>query len=212
MAKTKNAFALRDFDETRILQRKFFSGLRLPPNMTDAEILKSFDFSTAETAEKSGEKLALIQYNLNCYHMRIKKHLDKLSTLEYDCSIKFTEGWGEKFKTMYHEAFSLMMFYQEYMLRGIYALIIESSNILDKCKNFIQQHYKKTFADRLKQARKEKSYTQEQLAEKLGVARITLTQYERAVNEPNFSMLVKIAKILDVSLDWLAGLSDNKKD
>ena len=67
---------------------------------------------------------------------------------------------------------------------------------------------KSIFANRLKQARKSAELTQLQLAERLGVARITLTQYERAVNEPNFSMLVKIAKLLNVSLDWLCGRTD----
>lgn len=39
----RKEYALYDFDERRILQRKFFSDLNLPPNMTDAEILRSFD-------------------------------------------------------------------------------------------------------------------------------------------------------------------------
>lgn len=75
----------------------------------------------------------------------------------------------------------------------------------------VYEKEKPIFARRLKQARNEKGYTQEQLAKKLGIARITLTQYERAINEPLFQTLIKIADSLEISLDWLCGRTEKIK-
>lgn len=67
------------------------------------------------------------------------------------------------------------------------------------------------FAQRLRKARLNAELTQEQLAEKLSIAQITLTQYERAVIEPSFQNLTKIADSLNVSLDWLCGRTEKIK-
>lgn len=52
----------------------------------------------------------------------------------------------------------------------------------------------------LKELRKEKSLTQEQLAEILGVAGRTVSRWETASNMPDLSMLVQIAEFYDVDI------------
>lgn len=53
----------------------------------------------------------------------------------------------------------------------------------------------------LKILRKEKGLTQEQLAEKLGVAGRTVSRWETASNMPDFSILIQLADFYDVQID-----------
>ena len=58
---------------------------------------------------------------------------------------------------------------------------------------------------KLKTLRKEQGYTQEQLADILNLARSSISNYENGINEPSISILVAIADLYNVSLDWLTG-------
>lgn len=64
------------------------------------------------------------------------------------------------------------------------------------------------FANRLKTERESNGWTQEQFAELLGVSNGTVSGYERNYREPDFDTLIKIAKQLNVSIDYLLGYSD----
>lgn len=52
----------------------------------------------------------------------------------------------------------------------------------------------------LKELRKKKGLTQEELAEKFGVSRRTVTRWETGYNMPDLSLLVEIADFYDVDL------------
>lgn len=52
----------------------------------------------------------------------------------------------------------------------------------------------------LKELRKEKGLTQEELAEKLGVSGRTISRWETGFNMPDISLLVEIAEFFDVSI------------
>ena len=63
-----------------------------------------------------------------------------------------------------------------------------------------------TLGERIREARLSKELTQEALAELLGVARPTVTQWETGRREPdNVALLRSLAHHLGVSVDWLAG-------
>lgn len=64
------------------------------------------------------------------------------------------------------------------------------------------------FQGRLKRAIKLRGYTQEKLAEKCGITEVTLSRYVRGGREPRAGAIRKIAETLNVSTDWLLGLSD----
>ncbi len=64
---------------------------------------------------------------------------------------------------------------------------------------------------RLKYLRKEKGYTQEKVAELLGVDRRTYSAYENGVNSLNAQTLIKLSKIYGASIDYMLGQSDRKK-
>ena len=66
------------------------------------------------------------------------------------------------------------------------------------------------FSKRLRDARIEKGYTQEEISDHLGFTRPTYTAYESGRRKPDNETLAKIAKILNVSTDYLLGLSDIK--
>jgi transcriptional regulator with XRE-family HTH domain len=65
--------------------------------------------------------------------------------------------------------------------------------------------------DRLKQLREEKGYTQEYIAEYLGVKQQTYSRYENNVSEPDIETIHKLVKLFNVSADYLLGLSKFRK-
>ena len=68
------------------------------------------------------------------------------------------------------------------------------------------------FAERLKILRKQVKLTQAQIAEKLDISQQAYASWERGVKKPTQENLVKIAQILNVSVDYLVGNSDNYED
>lgn len=67
-------------------------------------------------------------------------------------------------------------------------------------------------ASNLKFYRKRKGYTQEQLAEKIGIKRSLLGAYEEGRAEPNLVNLLKFSEVLDVGLEELvSGKSENEE-
>ena len=68
------------------------------------------------------------------------------------------------------------------------------------------------FAERLKTLRKQVKLTQAQIAEKLDISQQAYAAWERGVKKPTQENLVKIAQILNVSVDYLVGNSENKDD
>lgn len=59
----------------------------------------------------------------------------------------------------------------------------------------------------LKSLRKEKGWTQQEVANLLGIERSTYTRYETGASEPNFEILEQLSRIFDVSTDVLIGRS-----
>lgn len=64
---------------------------------------------------------------------------------------------------------------------------------------------------RLSIVRKARGYTQEELAKKLCVNVYTVSRFENGTKKPSLDLLVKIADILDVSLDWLLDRQSYRK-
>ena len=64
--------------------------------------------------------------------------------------------------------------------------------------------------ERLKKLREEKSISQIRLSVEIGVAQETISAYERGKAIPTCENLIKIAKFLNTSTDYLLGLSDMK--
>lgn len=70
---------------------------------------------------------------------------------------------------------------------------------------------KEILAERLKQCRKEKGLTQWEVAVYCNITEKTYQNYELMTREPKLEILLKIADVFQVSLDYLAGRTDNKQ-
>lgn len=68
------------------------------------------------------------------------------------------------------------------------------------------------FSERLKELRKQAHLTQVELASKLGIVQSSYADWERGKKKPTQDNLVKIAQVLNVSVDYLVGNSEEKAD
>lgn len=58
---------------------------------------------------------------------------------------------------------------------------------------------------KIAQLRKKKDLSQTDFAKAIGASRTMVGNYERNINAPSIEMIVNIAKVLDVSVDYLIG-------
>lgn len=66
----------------------------------------------------------------------------------------------------------------------------------------------KNLGETIKNARIEKKLTQPQLAKLVGVSAGMISIWENNINEPKASYIKALAQALDISADYLLGLSD----
>lgn len=59
------------------------------------------------------------------------------------------------------------------------------------------------FKDRLREARKKRGYTQESLAEQIGVKKSTVNGYEKGNSEPDMEKMSALMKVLGVDANYL---------
>ncbi|MBD5451284.1 MAG: helix-turn-helix transcriptional regulator [Lachnospiraceae bacterium] len=65
--------------------------------------------------------------------------------------------------------------------------------------------YKESFVDRIKKARIDAGYTQNQVAEITGISQPILSNLETGEREPSLENLGVLADFYEVSVDWLLG-------
>lgn len=65
------------------------------------------------------------------------------------------------------------------------------------------------FGDRLKELRKERNLTQEDIGNLCNVAKNTVSSWEKNINQPNFEIVKKLAQYFGVSIDFLFGYNIN---
>ena len=58
---------------------------------------------------------------------------------------------------------------------------------------------------KITELRKKKNWSQEELAKKVNTSRVMIGNYERNTNMPSIDILLKIANVFDVSIDYLVG-------
>ncbi|HEY9050191.1 MAG TPA: helix-turn-helix transcriptional regulator [Gammaproteobacteria bacterium] len=67
-----------------------------------------------------------------------------------------------------------------------------------------------TLGERIKRLRQERNWFQAQLAQRLSVHQKQVSGYERNVHVPSVEVLIRLAELLDVSLNYLA--FENRED
>ena len=68
------------------------------------------------------------------------------------------------------------------------------------------------FADKLIQLRKQKGWSQEELAEKLDVTRQSVSKWESMQSVPDLERILQISDMFDVSLDYLLKENNEKTE
>ena len=64
--------------------------------------------------------------------------------------------------------------------------------------------------ERLLKAREDKGWSRKELAEESGISRESIGGYERGDEAASFFRMIQVARALEVSLDYIAGLSPHK--
>jgi transcriptional regulator with XRE-family HTH domain len=70
----------------------------------------------------------------------------------------------------------------------------------------------KKLADNLKFLRKQRNWTQEELAQHLNISRSQITKWESGDQLPDLEILEKLSNLYEVSIDYLIGRQFYKKD
>lgn len=210
MPKTKNAFALCDFDAERILHRKFFANqFGMYENDNDASTIDLYSVANVahegtSAMEEKHSDLRRLKIAAENYQSRLILHADKISKLETRYVKKFMDTLSDAVKAKYDSASTLKKCYE--LATALVGKIISQISELEKeNEKAIQRNYRKDFASNLKKIRLERGMTQRELAARLEIAIPTLSQYENEVIEPTIKNLVRLANILKTTTDALLG-------
>ena len=71
----------------------------------------------------------------------------------------------------------------------------------------IMQYYQ-----RIRDLREDQDLTQDQLVKILKMHKTTYTNYEQGKREPPFEFIIKLAKFYNVSIDYIAGITDTPEE
>lgn len=66
-----------------------------------------------------------------------------------------------------------------------------------------------SIGERIIQLRKQKKWSQDELAQQINSSRIMIGKYERGDNLPSIEVIIKLAKAFEVSVDYLLGEGQN---
>lgn len=63
--------------------------------------------------------------------------------------------------------------------------------------------------ERLRISREAKGFTQDDLADRASLGQSQLNRYENGKSEPTLDVVIRLAEVLDVSVEWLLGVVDD---
>ena len=191
--KTKNAFAFRDFDAERILQRPYFRALRLPVS-SDAEILetlKAADGDSIDALEKKISSTKKICYRLSEFLLFIKRHFERLGRLNVLTAkitgIHLSDLRGNSLAMEYLSWIPILGTFVDKFRKRFFEL-----------EKKTQRRYREEFGKRLKIERKKRGLTQKQLSEMIQISPTGYAGYEQGRNDPSVATLIRLAKILNL--------------
>ena len=228
MPKTKDAFAFRDFDPERILQRRFFKDFHFDADKSDEEILQKFSATDSDSFEITQEKFDtmddLLVRAAKYQKERIKTHGDRLTkyarALEFKIATDETaniEVLRKRHKRVDElsikycgavtaEGITSQLF-AGIAVKDVGGLCQKIAKVYKELDGKIKLHYRKIFAERLKQARKELRLTQNEFGNLLGLTQRGVSNFENAIYEPSLAGLVKISEKLNRPVGWFLGVS-----
>ena len=155
--KTKNAFAFRDFDSSRILQRPFFKDFHFDANKSDAQILESLSIVTEDSVDAWERNLYVIKATyerLFRFRRLINRHnenrLDKYNKRKSKSQdVKITE---------LQRPAPVMEYFSASL--SVLELMNKFKQLYSEIDKKIQIRYRKEFGTRLRRIRQDLGLTQ----------------------------------------------------
>ena len=201
--KTKNAFAFRDFDSTRILQRSFFRDFNFDSDKSDAQILESLSIvpeDSIDTWERNLYVIKATHERLLKFRRLINRHnetrLDKYNKMKSKSQdVKITE--------LVHPA-PVMEYFSASL--SVLELMNKLKQLYSEIEKKIQVRYRKDFGNRLRLLRKDLGLTQAKFGDLVQVSPQVFSLYERGEHDVPVHTIIRLAKVLDMSSDKILGL------
>ena len=86
-----------------------------------------------------------------------------------------------------------------------------SSTLYKKWYNFFGKEHVMKIEERLKNIRTDRDKTQQEIADVLKIDRKTYCRYENGMHEIKVDVLIQLAKYYNLSLDYLAGITNEER-
>lgn len=202
--KTKNAFAFRDFDSERILQRPFFKNFLFVPNQSDAQIMESLNMVAEDSIDAWERNL----YVIKAIHDQLSE-LRRLINKHYKKRLERYNKKKSKPKNIsvpeLHRSAPVVEYFDASL--KVLELMNKFRALYREIEKKLQIRYRKEFASRLKQARQAMGMTQKQLGDLIQVSPQGFSLYERGERDVSVSTIIRLAKILNMSGDQILGLT-----
>ena len=183
--KTRNAFWLRDFDETRILQRPYFKDFGFG-GKKDAEIIADLLAKDDEDIQSMEEKV----HALKKLHNRLKQFSRQIT--------RYIEWHNRNKIDIWIDIISANWAVVELMKK------IEKQ--FYEVEKATQNKYRKEFAARLRKYRKMAGLSQTELGEMVQVSQRGMSYYDTGISDIPTWTLIRVCKALNISADKLLGL------
>lgn len=187
MPKTKNAFAFRDFNEEKILQRPYFKKFNLPKK-TDTEILESLQPTGDDSVDEMEQKLSTVKaLHKRCINFTylIRRHIARriklsggaLNYLDYPTADWAVNDLAKRLMQQYYEL-----------------------------EEKIEKRYRQITAASLRKYIKSAGFTQKEIGDRVQISQRGFSHYVCGTNDIPTYTLIRLSKILKVSTDELLGL------
>ena len=201
--KTKNAFAFRDFDSSRILQRNFFKNFYFDSDKSDAEILDSLNNATDDSVDSWEKNL----YAIKAIHDRLAefRHLINRHNEKRLDTYNKKKSKSENVKITELQRPARVMEYFSASL-SVLELMNKFKNLYRDIEKKIQVRYRKDFASRLKQIRQDLKLTQKQFGDLIRVSPQVFSFYERGEHDIPVHTIIRLAKALNMSGNQILGI------
>ena len=201
--KTKNAFAFRDFDSTKILQRPFFKDFYFASDKSDAEILEALSKASEDSIDSLERKL----YAIKAMHERLaefRRLIDRHNEKRLNkYNREKSESKGIKIVELQRPA-PVMEYFNASLS------VLELMNKLEKLycdiEKKIQVRCRKDFGNRLKRARQALGLSQQQLGDLVRISSQGISHYELGKRDASIPMIIKFAKVLNMNGNQILGL------
>lgn len=193
--KTRKAFALKDFDEEKILQRPYFKKFNLP-NASDAEILEMLQATGDDTISEMEQKLNQIKSLFNRvikFHEFIWRHIGRLDKFAIYQAVKYKKVNVSTIE--YHTA--------DWSVSNLAGILQGNFYNLEKK---IQARYRKQFTANLRKFLKASGLNQKQLGELIHISPQGMSHYAKGDRDMSIPTLARVVKILNISADKLLGI------